>query len=72
MRARIMGEVWVECTVNVEGVCTDIHVSRSLDSKYGLDQEAVVTAGKWRFRPGMFQGKPVPVIVVIGIEFTIR
>jgi TonB family protein len=72
MRARIQGDVWVECTVTTQGVCSDVHVVRSLDSKYGLDQEAVSTALKWRFRPGTFQGKPVDVIVVIAVEFTLR
>jgi len=72
MRARIQGAVWVECTVTKAGVCTDTHVVRSLDSKYGLDQEAVTAARKWRFKPGLFQGQPVDVIVLIEIEFRLR
>jgi TonB family protein len=72
MRARITGPVWVECIVTPAGVCTEVHVVRSLDQKYGLDQEAVNAAKQWRFRPGMYQGKPVSVPVVIEIEFRIR
>jgi protein TonB len=72
MRARIEGEVWVECTVTRFGTCIDGHVVRSLDSRYGLDREAVAAARKWRFKPGLFQGKPVDVIVLIGIEFRLR
>ena len=72
MRARVQGVVWVECTVTPAGVCADVHVVRSLDPKYGLDQEAINAAKQWRFRPGTFQGKPVSVIVVIEIEFRLR
>src|SRR4029450_8591170 len=52
MQARVQGAVVVECVVSRGGVCTDAHVVRSLDSTYGLDQEAVTAAGQWRFRPG--------------------
>ena len=72
MRARIQGLVWVECIVTPAGVCSDVKVVRSLDPKYGLDQEAINAAKLWRFRPGQFQGKPVSVPVVIEIEFRLR
>jgi TonB family protein len=72
MRARIEGFVWVECTVTKAGRCQDIHVTRSLDTKYGLDQEAINAARNWTFKPGTFQGQPVDVIVSIEIEFRLR
>ncbi len=72
MRAHVEGVVWVECTVTRAGICTDIHVTRSLDPKYGLDQEAINTVGQWRFRPGTFQGQPVDVIIGVEVEFRLR
>jgi len=72
MQARVQGAVIVECVVSTSGVCTDAHVVRSLDSTYGLDQEAVSAAGQWRFRPGTRQGRPVPVLVTMEITFTLR
>jgi len=69
---RIEGEVWVELTVMPNGVPADVHVVRSLDSRYGLDQQAIRAAQHWRFRPGTKSGKPVPVLVTIAIEFSIR
>jgi periplasmic protein TonB len=72
MQARVQGAVIVECVVSTSGVCTDARVVRSLDSTYGLDQEAVTAAGQWRFRPGTRQGRPVPVLVTMEITFTLR
>ena len=39
---------------------------------FGLDQEAIKAAKMWRFRPGMRQGEPVPVIITIELTFTLR
>ena len=72
MQARVQGAVIVECVVQPSGVCTDARVIRSLDPKFGLDQEAVKAAGQWRFRPGTRFGQPVPVLVTIEITFTLR
>ena len=72
MRARIQGQVWVECVVQPSGVCSDVQVVRSLDPTFGLDREAVRAAEKWRFRPGTRLGQPVPVLVTIELSFALR
>lgn len=72
MRARIQGTVWVECVVQPSGVCTEVHVVRSLDPTFGLDREAVRAAQQWRFRPGTRLGQPVPVLVTIELSFALR
>ncbi len=72
MQARVQGAVIVECVVSTSGVCTDIHVVRSLDTTYGLDQEAMKAASLWRFKPGTRFGQPVPVLVTLEITFTVR
>lgn len=72
MRARIQGTVLVECVVQPTGVCSDVQVVRSLDSTFGLDQEAVKSVRAWRFKPGTRQGEPVPVLVTIEVAFTLR
>ena len=72
MRARIQGLVTMEAVVLPDGSVGDVHVVKSLDRQFGLDQEAVSTVKKWRFRPGMRLGQPVPVLVVIEMSFTLR
>jgi len=72
MRAKIQGTVWVECVVKPDGTVGDAQVVRSLDSVFGLDQEAIRAARQWRFRPGTRLGEPVPVLITIELTFTLR
>jgi periplasmic protein TonB len=72
MRARAQGAIVVECVVQTNGVCTNIHVTRSFDPAFGLDQEAIKAAAQWQFRPGTRRGEPVPVRVTMEILFTLR
>jgi TonB family protein len=72
MRAKIQGEVLLECVVGTDGSVGNIRVVRSLDSAFGLDQEAIKAARQWRFAPGTRKGEPVPVLVTIAIAFTLR
>ncbi|HLG58228.1 MAG TPA: TonB family protein [Vicinamibacterales bacterium] len=72
MRARLQGVVVVNCVVRPDGTCSDIRVIRSLDSVFGLDQQALASAREWRFRPGLRFGEPVAVQVTLEIAFTIR
>jgi TonB family protein len=72
MRAKIQGTVLVECVVNKDGTVGEVQVVRSLDAVFGLDQEAVKAARQWRFRPGTRLGEPVPVLITIQLDFSLR
>jgi TonB family protein len=72
MRAKVQGSVWLECIVMPDGSVGEVKVTRSLDPIFGLDQEAIKAAKMWRFKPGMRQGDPVPVIITIELTFTLR
>jgi protein TonB len=72
MRAKVQGTVLLECVVNPDGSVGQVDVVRSLDSSFGLDQEAVKAAKQWRFRPGTRFGEPVAVLVTIELTFTLR
>jgi TonB family protein len=47
--AQIEGVVRLQAIVDVDGLAKDIRIVRSLDP--GLDQNAIQTVRKWRFRP---------------------
>jgi protein TonB len=72
MRAKVQGTVWLECVVMPDGTVGRVQVVRSLDSTFGLDQEAIKAAKQWRFRPGMRLGEPVAVLITIELAFTLR
>lgn len=74
MRAKVQGTVWLECIVMPDGTVGQVEVVKSLDSVFGLDQEAIKAAKDWRFSPGIHQqtGQPVPVIITIELTFNLR
>jgi TonB family protein len=72
MKARIEGVVVVEGIVETDGKLDQIQVIRSLDSQYGLDDQAVKAASQWRFSPGTKDGQPVRVAITIELKFTLR
>jgi TonB family protein len=72
MRAKVQGTVLLECIVRPDGTVSDVQVLRSLDPVFGLDQEAIKAAGQWRFAPGTRFGEPVPVLITIELQFTLR
>lgn len=72
MRAKVQGVVVLECVVRTDGSVGDVQVTRSLDSTFGLDQEAIKAAKAWRFAPGTRMGEPVPVLISIELTFTLR
>ena len=51
-----------------------LRITRSLDSMFGLDEEAKKAVRQWRFRPGIQTrtGQPVPVQVLVELTFTLR
>lgn len=69
---KIQGSVWLQIVVQADGTVGDVEVSRSLDQKYGLDEEAVKAARQWTFKPGTKDGKAVPVQVTLELTFTLR
>jgi protein TonB len=72
MRAKVQGTVLLECVVLPDGTVGSVEVVRSLDSTFGLDQEAIKAAKRWRFAPGTRFGEPVAVLVTIELTFTLR
>jgi protein TonB len=72
MRARIQGTVALDCVVDTAGRVDRCRIRRSLDSVYGLDQQALRAARLWSFEPGARHGTPVAVRVAIELSFNLR
>jgi periplasmic protein TonB len=68
--AKIEGTVVLEATVLTDGTVADnVKVVRSLDTKFGLDEEAIKATKQWKFKPATKDGKPVPCPVAIEQSF---
>lgn len=73
MRAKIQGIAELEVVVLPNGTVGDIRVMKSLDKTFGLDEEARIAAKGWLFNPARDRdGKAVPVIVILELEFRIH
>ena len=72
MRAKVQGSVWLEVVVLSDGMVGDITVTKSLDTVFGLDEEAIRAAQQWRFAPGTRFGEPVSVLVSIEMSFSTK
>ncbi|MEZ5398485.1 MAG: energy transducer TonB [Bryobacteraceae bacterium] len=66
-KAKFQGTVVLQIVVDETGKARDIRVVRPLG--LGLDEKAIEAVQKWRFRPGMLNGKPVPVQATIEVNF---
>ena len=69
--ARIQGTVLLSAVVLADGTVGDVTVTRSLDTQYGLDAQAVSAAKQWLFNPGKKDGVAVAVRVTIEMTFTL-
>jgi protein TonB len=84
MRAKLQGVVEMEAIVLPDGSIDPgrIKITRSLDSTFGLDQQAIIAVKQWRFRPGTCSrrdgcgnvpfGQAVATIVSVELTFTLR
>jgi TonB family protein len=61
------GVVVLRMVVGSDGMPRDVKVYRSLSAD--LDESAMNTVKKWKFAPGMKDGKPVAVLILVEIEF---
>ena len=72
MKQKVTGFIDMEAVVEIDGTVGEVRVTQSLDSKFGLDDEAVATVKKWVFAPGTEDGVVVPVLVEVRMSFTLR
>ena len=67
--ARVQGMVIVEATIGANGKVIDAKVLRSVPM---LDQAALDAVKQWEFTPTLLNGKPVPVVMTVTINFKLQ
>jgi TonB family protein len=68
-KANRQGTVELSLVVGRNGRAQNIKVIRSVG--FGLDNQAIQSVKTWRFKPGMKDGKAVPVSATIEVNFCI-
>jgi periplasmic protein TonB len=66
-KAKFQGAVLLAIVILPDGTTTNIRVVRPLG--LGLDEKAIEAVRKWRFRPSLKDGKPVPVSANVEVNF---
>jgi TonB family protein len=69
-KARAQGTVELMIVVQPDGSVEFREFVRRLG--YGLDQKAVEAVRQWKFAPSTRDGKPVPVLVSVVVNFALR
>jgi protein TonB len=67
--ARVQGVVIIEATIGPDGHVQAAKVLRSIPL---LDQAAIDAVRQWQFTPTLLNGVPVPVIMTVTVNFTLR
>jgi TonB family protein len=68
-QARVQGTVVLECTISPEGRVTDVRVLRGAPL---LDEAAIDAVRQWVYTPTLLEGKPVPVIMTVTVNFRLN
>ncbi len=72
MNKHVTGLALIEAIVGVDGTVENVRLVKSLDAKWGLDEEAMKCARAWKFNPATKDGVPVRVPVTIELTFTLK
>ena len=68
-KARYSGTVLLSIIIDTDGRARDIHVVRNLGM--GLDEKAIEAVTRWKFKPGMKNGRPVAMRATVQMNFTL-
>ncbi len=66
-RIRYSGVVVMTTVVNKAGVAQGIRIQKPLG--FGLDEKAVETVSKWRFKPATRDGNPIDMEIAVEVDF---
>jgi TonB family protein len=65
--AKLTGTVRISLVVGTDGEVGDLHAAAT--PGLGLEDKAIEAVHTWRFKPGMKDGMPVPVLVGVEVNF---
>ena len=66
-KAKYQGTSVLQVVIDAAGIPRDVRVARA--AGMGLDEKAIEAVRRWRFQPGMKDGRPVAVLVNVQVNF---
>lgn len=66
---RAEGVVILECVIDADGRVRDVKVLRSIAV---LDRAAIDAVRQWQYTPTLLNGVPVPVVMTVTVNFSLR
>jgi periplasmic protein TonB len=69
-QGRVQGVVILEAIIDIVGNVAEVKVLKGLPM--GLTETAVAAAERWKFRPAMRNGAPVPVFYNLTVKFSLQ
>ena len=67
--AHVQGVVILEALLDAQGRVESMRVLRSIPL---LDQAAIDAVQQWRYTPTQLNGRPVPVVMTVTVNFTLQ
>jgi TonB family protein len=67
--AKAEGVIVLEARIDEKGNVSDTRLLRSIPM---LDEAAIAAVRKWRYEPTLVNGNPVPVLLTVTVNFTLR
>lgn len=67
--AKVQGVVILEAVIGADGKVVDAKVLRSVPA---LDQAALDAVKQWEFTPSLLNGKPMPVVMTVTVNFKLQ
>src|SRR5262249_23435341 len=64
---KLQGAVTIVGVVDVSGRMRDLEIQKAFGA--GLDEQALDAVSKWKFKPSRKDGVPVPVKIMIDVDF---
>lgn len=68
--ARIQGTVVLDAIISPAGCISSLRVLRGVSPE--LDAAAMIAVGQWRYTPTLLDGRPVPVVMTITVNFRLH
>jgi protein TonB len=65
----VQGVVIIEAVIGADGKVADAKILRSVAQ---LDEAALAAVRQWEFSPTLLNGKPVPVVMTVTVNFKLQ